>query len=221
MLSGFVAFALTVFIFSYLVGDNALFRATISLFVGVSAGYVATVVAHQVLWPRLIAPLISGNSSQRLLLIIPFVLSGLLILKLIPGLAKAGSPAVAFMVGVGAAVAIGGALLGTLFPQTLAAINVFDLRAASARGVGAAEQFFNGSILLVGTVSTLAYFQFSAKRQDDGSTKRSALLNILALSGRVFIGITLGVIFAGVYAAALTAFIERLLFLWTFIHTLF
>lgn len=221
LISAIIAFVLTIFIFSYLLGDNALFRAAIYLFVGVSAGYVAVVVSHQVIWPKLLSPMFNGSNTQRLLLISPMVLGLLLLLKIIPGLSKVGTPAVAFMVGVGAAIAIGGAVLGTLLPQTLAAIDAFDLQAASIRGVETTEQIFSGSILLVGTVSTLAYFQFSAKSHDDGSIQRHALLGILALIGRIFIGITFGVIFAGVYAAALTAFIERLHFLWTFISSLF
>jgi energy-converting hydrogenase Eha subunit A len=42
------------------------------------------------------------------------------------------------------------------------------------------------------------------------------LIELLAWFGRIFIAIALGVIFAGVYSAALTAFIERINFLITF-----
>jgi hypothetical protein len=69
---------------------------------------------------------------------------------------------------------------------------------------------FEGGIMLVGTVFTLAAFHFSAGRAADGVPKRPRLLEMAAWVGRVFIAITLGVIFAGVYMAALTAMIERL-----------
>ena len=39
---------------------------------------------------------------------------------------------------------------------------------------------------------------------------RLRLIEFCASVGRIFIGITLGTIFAGVYAAALTALIERI-----------
>ena len=44
----------------------------------------------------------------------------------------------------------------------------------------------------------------------DATTKRNRILEIIAWVGRLFIAITLGVLFAGVYTAALTAMIERL-----------
>jgi hypothetical protein len=37
------------------------------------------------------------------------------------------------------------------------------------------------------------------------------------IGGTVFIAVTLGVLFAGVYSAALTALIERLHFLWALV----
>ena len=52
-----MAFLLTLFIFSYLIGDNPLFRIAVYIFVGVSAGYVAAVACRQVLWPDLFFPL--------------------------------------------------------------------------------------------------------------------------------------------------------------------
>jgi len=64
--------------------------------------------------------------------------------------------------------------------------------------------------MLAGTVLTLIYFQFSAKRTADGSIKRNVILEVLAWGGRIFIAVTLGVLFAGVYMAALTAMLERL-----------
>ena len=74
--------------------------------------------------------------------------------------------------------------------------------------------------MAVGTALTLAYFQFSATRAADGSVKRNAIFEILAQLGRIFIAITLGVFFAGVYMAALTAMIERLSSMINFVKSL-
>jgi len=208
LISGLIAFLLTLFVLSYLINDNFLFRAAIYIFVGVSAGYVAAVAWHQVLAPQLLQPILSGSSDEKIRATIALVLVFLLLFKAIPPLSKLGTPSMAFMVGVGAAVAIGGAVTGTLFPQTQAAINIFEI------------QVFEGIVMLIGTISTLIYFQFSAKRGDDGKHRRNPIINIIALIGRVFIAITFGVLFAGVYSAALTAFIERLDFLSTFISSL-
>ena len=44
LIGALLGFVLTIFIFSYIGGDNVLFRITTHLFVGVAAGYVAIVV---------------------------------------------------------------------------------------------------------------------------------------------------------------------------------
>ena len=220
LISGVIAFLLTLFIFSYLIKDNFLFRVAIYIFVGVSAGYVAAVIWHQVLVPQLFRPLLSGSGSEQLLSVFPFLLATLLLAKAIPALSKAGAFPVAFMVGVGAAVAVGGAVTGTLFPQTLAAIDAFDLQAANARGTSSGMQFIEGGLMLLGTISTLVYFQFGAKRGDDGVYRRNPVTGTLALIGKVFIAITFGVLFAGVFSATLTAFIERFDFLLSFFSSL-
>ena len=205
LISGAIAFLLTIFVLSYLIGDNFLFRASIYIFIGVSAGYVAAVVGHQVIAPQLIKPIFMGSTNEKIITFFPFFLSLLLLAKAVPAFSKIGTPSVALMVGVGAAVAIGGAVTGTLFPQSLAAINIFD---------------FEGILMLLGTITTLLYFQFRAKRGDDGKTRRNFIVRIFASIGKVFIAITFGVLFAGVFSAALTALIERLDFLSTFISTL-
>ena len=58
-------------------------------------------------------------------------------------------------------------------------------------------------------MGTLAYFHFGARKKEDGSVRRNALVEALTWIGRIYIAITFGVLFAGVYMAALTAFINR------------
>ena len=194
---------LTLLIFSYLIGDNPLFRSAIYIFIGVSSGYAAVVVWHYVLMPKLFQPLASSTDPNQLVfLVIPLVLSVSLLAKLSPRISWIGSFAMALLVGVGAATALSGAVAGTLIPQSRAAMNAL-----------ASLNFFDlveGIVMLAGTVLTLIYFQFSAKRAADGSVKRNVVIEILAWGGRVFIAITFGVLFAGVYMAALTAMLERL-----------
>jgi hypothetical protein len=72
------------------------------------------------------------------------------------------------------------------------------------------ERIFEASLMLVGTISTLVYFHFGAKPGPEGPV-RSKLVVILGAIGQAFIAITFGVLFAGVYAAALTALIQRLI----------
>ena len=220
LLSGLAAFLLTIFVLSYLIGDQVLFRAAIYIFVGASAGYVTSVAWHQVISPQLLRPLLYGDPNEKIVAAFPAFLVLLLLTKAIPAFSKMGTPSVAFMVGVGAAVAIGGAVTGTLIPQVMGAINTFDLAAATERGYSAGLQLFEAILMLLGTISTLVYFQFTAKRGDDGQYKRNPVTRALSLIGSAFIAATFGVLFAGIYSAALTALIERLDFLISFVGLL-
>ena len=207
-------FLFTVFILSYLFGDNFLFRIAIHIFVGAAAGYVAAVAVTDVLYPAFAQPFLSGTAltdpAQWLLIGVPLLGSILLLFKIIPRFSHLGQLPMAYLVGVGAAVAIGGAILGTLVPQVNATFDNFDLISAGVSGVDTAFKFINGVVVLLGVIGTLAYFQFGAGQKPDGTVHRTPLVNVLAWVGRVFIAVTFGVLFAGVYMAALTALIERM-----------
>jgi hypothetical protein len=207
-ISVLIGLTLTLMVFSYLIGDNPLFRIAVYLFIGVASGYAATIVWHYVLVPKLLQPLAEFDP----LAIIAFVFAISLFAKLFPRVSWFGSFAMAVLVGVGAAAALGGALIGTLLPQAQAAIDGFDIRSAGG-GVNALLQLAEGGVMLLGTVFTLASFHFSAGRAADGAPKRNRIIEGVAWVGRIFIAITLGVLFAGVYMSALTALIERLSFM--------
>jgi hypothetical protein len=211
-ISAVIGLILTLLVFSYLIGDNPLFRSAVYLFIGVSSGYAAVVIWHQVLVPKLFQPLLSADPNQLLPVVVPLGLSVSLLAKLSPRISWLGSFAMAILVGVGAATALSGAVIGTLIPQSRAAMDAFFLPTFT--------QLLQGIFMLAGTALTLAYFQFSATRAADGSVKRNIIFEFLAWLGRIFIAITLGVLFAGVYMAALTAMIERLSSMINFIKSL-
>jgi hypothetical protein len=204
----FISFVLTLLIFSYIFGDNPLFRLASYAFVGVSAGYLLVTVLYQVLWPKLVAPLLTLDP----LAFVPLLLGVLLLFKVVPGLARFGSIPLAYLVGVAAAVAIGGAIFGTLIGQAQGAIQEFDLRTPTAMAAGPI-QLVEAVLLLLGTVATLAYFQFSARAQPGQAANRGLVVETLAQVGQFFIAITLGALFAGVFSASMTALIERLDFI--------
>lgn len=224
LITGALSFLFTLMIFSYLIGDNPLFKIAVYLFVGVASGYAAAVIFWQVLYPKLFQPtgsaLLGGDYAQGLLLVVPWLGVAFILMKVSPRLAGIARITMAFLVGAGAAVTLVGALTGTIIPQVTATINFFDMQSAMARNVSAFEVLGNGAILLVGVITSLAYFHFGARQKPDGSIKRFALVDMVAWLGRIFIGITLGAIFAGVYAAVLTALIERVASLVIFIRTL-
>jgi hypothetical protein len=210
LIAAVLSFLFTLLIFSYAAGDNPFFRIAVYIFIGVSAGYVAAVAWWQVIVPRLVYPLLFGSVLERAFAAVPLLGSVFILMKISPRLAGIARIAMAFLVGAGAAVILAGALIGTLIPQVEATINFFDVNAALARNINLVEMLGNGAIILTGAATTLVYFHFGARKREDGSTHRFWLIELIAWMGRIFIGITLGAVFAGVYAAALTALIERL-----------
>jgi hypothetical protein len=221
-----LGFVFTLFIFSYILGDNPLFRLAIYIFIGVAAGYAAAVAWYNVVWPQLLVPLWVGDRSERLFVIFPLLLSGLMFSKLSPRLAGLGNPVMAYLVGVGVATAIGGAVLGTILPQAATSVNLFDLQRIQQTGNNLMFQLVNATIILVGTLTTLIYFHFGVRSRPEQSdpalpVQRPAFVEGLARIGQVFIAITFGSLFAGVYAAALAALVERLSFLVNVLRPLF
>ncbi len=207
-----VAFLLTLLVFSYLLGDNVLFRLATYLFVGISAGVLAVMVVDQLLVPRLIGAFFSGDPTRALLVLPALVLGLLLFFKLSPRLSFLGSPSMAYLVGAGAAVIIGGAVLGTLFGQIGA---TFQLASGAPATTPLWVRILEGLLLVIGTVTTLAYFNFGAVNRTAEAPRRALLVGWFSRIGQVFLAITLGALFAGVFSAALTALVERLDFVVT------
>ncbi len=208
LVGALVSFTFTIVVFSYILGDNPLFRLVIHIFIGVAAGFAAGMIFYNVILNQLIFPLIERPAATFLFVIPPLLLGIWLLSKIFPGLTRFGNPVVAYLVGVAAATAIGGAVLGTIFPQIGASASLFDLRTNLSTGTDTVTILGRGILILVGTAATLAYFQFGA-RSVPGQRGAQSWMDILRLIGQIFIAVTFGFIFAGVYSAALTALIER------------
>jgi hypothetical protein len=218
-----IGFLLTIMVLSYIIGDNFFFRLAISIFIGVASGYAAVLILYSVLWHQVLIPVgqvITTGKTDDLLTyathVLPAVILGIWMLtKVSPRLSRGGTPVLAFLTGVGAATVIAGAVRGTIFPQIGASSNLLNIQAAPSELNGLVVWFFNGLIILVGTVTTLIYFQFGVKRQEEGvPVQRPVILEYLSTAGQVFIVVTMGVLFTGVYIATLSALIDRVHFLW-------
>ena len=218
-----IGFVLTVMVLSYIIGDNVLFRLAVSIFIGVASGYAAVLIIYNVLWYQVLVPIYqifttgkAGDLLSYVIRVIPAVILGIwMMTKASPRLARWGTPVLAFLTGVGAATVIAGAVRGTIFPQVEASINILNTQTAPAELSGLVGWFINGLIVLVGTVTTMVYFQFGVRRQEEGvPAQRPVILEYLSTAGQGFIVVTLGVLFAGVYIATLSALIDRVGFLW-------
>lgn len=213
VLGTFISALLTIMVLSYLWRDNAAFRIATYAFVGVAAGYAGAVAWHNVLAPALVEPVLEQGLAvvSDLTVIVPWFLILLLAFKISPRLSKVGSVSTALMVGVGAAVVVGGAITGTLLPQSMAAMNTLSPAAVTpTTGETGLERTANVLILLLGTLSTLVYFRFSASRSQTGEKERTWLASAIAYVGRIFIAVTFGVMYAGVLMSTIIVLGQRL-----------
>jgi hypothetical protein len=214
-----VASMLTLFIFSYVAGDNPLFRLAVHLFIGVACGLAAASAWNNILYPQVILPLISGSLVERLLALLPLVFAVLLVWRVFrPEDALSRTP-LAYLVGIGAAVSLGGAILGTLLPQVQAAGDSFAAQASAGLGPASWMGWLDAVLLLGGTLVTLLAFQHSRLRRGKEAAQPAWLQSISA-PGKIFIALALGVVFAALLRSALTALVERVSTLFDFILSL-
>jgi hypothetical protein len=119
-LATWVAAFATIAVWSYLVGARRLFGWLQYLLAGLATGYLVLLAIHDVLIPRLAAPLLA-SPMDHLLLVPALGLVGLLVgASWLPR--RATAPATAVLVGGIAAFALGGAVIGTILPQMAAAL---------------------------------------------------------------------------------------------------
>lgn len=192
-----LSFVLTLLIFSYLLADNLLFRLAVSVFVGMAAAFTSVVTVETVL-----LPLLDGSTINALLLVVGAVLTGLLLLKPFPALKTFSSIGLAVLIAVGAAVAVVGAITGTLIPLTL---DTGQVRGTDVRGL------LDTAVMVLGVISTLVYFQYFAQRTERNeatgtpeTTRRGVFSRVFGTLGEGFIAVTLGALYASAILTSLT-----------------
>jgi hypothetical protein len=209
----FTAAILTLMVFSYILGDNVLFKLASHIFVGVAIGYATLVIWYQVFTPALNI----ANSEN----IVALILCILLMFKIRPvqsGLANTlGGLALAFVLGVGAALAIGGGLFGTLMPQIAATISIWTPgQTQNLEGEAAWVEWLNNIIIVLGTLGTLFYFTFAVRAPGLLGGLREGIVRFLAGMGRLMIIFTLGALFANTVSSRVALLVSRLQFLASF-----
>src|SRR5688572_14265391 len=116
-----VGLVLSLFIFSYLLGDNWLYRLAIYVFIGLTAAFtlivpVESLLPYMAAFARLVNASATGSDAFPALSLIaaPMLIFPMLILRL-PGRGLT----LGLLIPVGSAVAVLGTLPGTLLPFTL------------------------------------------------------------------------------------------------------
>jgi hypothetical protein len=196
---------LTLLVFSYVLGDNPLYRLALHLFIGALVGYSSGIAFRFVVFEVIFERLVGGEH----ILVIPVVLGILILIKGLPRHAYIGNLSVAYLVGVGTAVALSGALLGTLVPQIGATGHAVSFESLNLLLLDDWGHLVRGLLIVFGTVCTLMAFNFTAGKQRGLAGVWAQVVGAMAWVGRVFLIFAIGVAFAGALTASLSILIGR------------
>jgi hypothetical protein len=202
---------ITILIFSYLLRDNVLYRWALAILVGAAAGYAMGIAARFVVIEWIAVAIDAGDATYSFLYMVPLLLGSLLIFKgfpptrLLVRLSVIGNIPLGYLVGVGAGVAVSGALTGTLLPQILATGQALRW---DADLLGVVE----GITVIIATLSVLLYFTARPEKPAPAPlpTEAKPWKQHLDRVGRFFLMVGLGAAFAGAISSALTALVIRL-----------
>ena len=143
-----VAAVTTLAIFSFLLGDNPVYKFVERLWVGVSTGYFFMLVFHTSFIDKVLDPLVHQHLWRY---IFPAALGILMWFRLSPKLGWLSRYALAFYIGISTGLGIPLTFKASIFLQAEGAMRPLH---ASAAG-------FNYLLLLIGFVCSMAYFFFS------------------------------------------------------------
>ncbi len=177
----------TLAIYSFLYRDNPFYKAAEYLLIGLTVGYSLVISVKTVLWPGLVLPLVGGDLAK----IIPLVLGGLMIIRLVPKLTVWSRIPLAVIVGAGAGVSIPAMLKARILQQMGATVG----HVAS----------LNGIIMLVGVIATVMYFYFSREQK--------GILQPVAKIGTWYMMIFFGATFGYTVMSRVSLLIGRMEFL--------
>ena len=216
-----ISFVLTLMVFSYVLGDiplvRNLYRIAVYIFVGMAAAFTTIVTFEGVILPYLQDiqnPVTSwtplGNTADIFIFFTAVLFGLLLLLKPIARLSWLTNSVFAVVIVVGSAVAVIGALTGTLFPLVRTSTTI------PADTTSNPVSLLNVAVIFLGTVTSLIYFQYQAKQDDSGYIYQGRFVRRLSWVGKVFIVTTLGAIYATAMLTSLTILTERISFLLRF-----
>ena len=173
-LETWIAALLTLCVFSFLYRDNPFYRFAEHLFVGASAGYLLAVQYQNVLIPNVWRPL---THDRDMIVLIPLALGLMMLARVWSKGAGIARWSIAFYVGVYSGVAIPGYMQAQIFAQLADAAKPWPHGWAAV----------NSALVLVGFLSVLAYFFFSAPhRGPHGAVARLGIYFLMVAFGASF-----------------------------------
>lgn len=209
LLAGLV---LSLMVFSYLLGDTLLFGIAMYTLAGVTAGFAFLVLLQKVILPMAISPLGALPQTSALLALVPLLLSVLLIWLLFRKNSRVSGIPLGILGGVVAAALIIGLTRGTLVPQLLSIVNAFDPTRMTSAGLPNWTGIFEAFMMLAGVLAVLFVFHHRKNKKQQDAFNHSWLDGVSGF-GQVFIGITIGAIFVGLFSTGLVALIAYMQYL--------
>jgi hypothetical protein len=200
-IESWVAVCLTVAILSYVLWrENPAYRVAEAIFVGVSLGNVVVMAVRSLLSSG-VNPLLGGD----FVLVVPVALGLLLFCIYSKKLGKLSQWPVAVMSGVGVGLAIRGAAHTYIYDQIKASLDPIIV-------AGDALSTLNAVLVILGTVSTLAYFLFTVEGGKNGARVKTM--------GRYFMMLFFGAMFGQVAMTRITYITGRAQLIVQFLITL-
>jgi hypothetical protein len=212
LIGGGIATLLSLCVLSRAIADNRIYRLAQALLVGIALGYISAVLLRS----TVVAPatdLASGQATTRQMITAG---AGLIFgLLLIPRFGRQRSSALAnlpigLLYGVGAAVALIGAVRGTLAPQLLDTIRLNGARAAPGSNP---FPFIGTALFVLLTVLTLLSFTYTVRAPNvpagavhPGGIAARAIRQL----GRIFVVLAFGVFFAATVRTYIAALVGQL-----------
>lgn len=208
-----IAAILTILVFTYLIRDNFLFRIASHLLVGTALGFIGAVVIRNGLVPLFLhlAADVAGLPDSLFTLfadLIPLLLGALLLLKLTSNFrgTTVSNLGLAYLFGIGAALAIGGALSGALVPQLRETM-------ISVAPQGGDLGWINNLLIIVGTLGAFLAFRFIQPGTRPWQRAYDLVTNAWGTLGRGFIMIAFGATLASLITARVSALVGQLYFI--------
>jgi hypothetical protein len=198
-LTTLAAAVVTFGIFSFLYRDNPFYRACEHLLIGLSVGFSLVLIWNSVLIPKLVRPLFIDG---QMLVLIPFALSLLMLLRLKSSLSYLSKPVLALVIGCGAGVSIPAMFEARVLRQIAASVEPF---AAVPEGSVSALMLLGMLFSLAGVIAVMVYFFYT--RPD------TRLFNSISQIGVYFLMVFFGATFGYTVTSRLTLLIGRIEFL--------
>ncbi len=217
-----IAAGFTLAMFSFIFGDNPLFKLGQHLYLGLSAAWIMALTWFNLIKPNFVYRLIpfldpkygqAGATPFDPWVIIPAIMGMFIILRIIRPIAWLSRITFAFYIGGATGIAIPKVINGLLLPQFYSTINRIDVLPSNASEI---VLLINSLILLVGALTVLVYFFFSVEHR--------GVIGRFARVGIYFLMIAFGASFGYTIMARVSLLIGRMQFLlidWLHLNKIF